>query len=138
VLRLWVSPNATWLQYLPSALASVWALGYYWTRRHGWDWIKNGSLLMLVSIFTAPYCWIYDQGLAIPALLEGAYLTRSRIVIAILALASILIQMELMFGPKMQTIYYFWPAPTWLAWYLVARRMKKPAADRSPVRIATV
>jgi len=33
VLRLWVSPSALWLQYVPVARGGLWALGYYWRRR---------------------------------------------------------------------------------------------------------
>ena len=58
LLRNWLSPNALWLQYLPVALGCFWVLGYYWLRRQAWDWMKNGSPLMLVSILTAPYALI--------------------------------------------------------------------------------
>jgi hypothetical protein len=120
VLRLWVSPKAMWLQYLPTALGCIWALVYYWTRRNSWDWMKEGSLLMLVSIFVAPYCWLFDQGLAIPALLEGAYQTRSRIWLAVLVFASVLLNIELFGGVGLPSMLYFWAAPGWLAWYLIA------------------
>jgi len=49
-------------------LGSVWALTYFWPRRQAWDWEKYGNLLVLVSLVAAPYSWIYDGGLAIPAL----------------------------------------------------------------------
>ena len=49
-MRLWLSPRAMWLQYLPAAVACAWALACFWPRRHAWDWSKDGSLLMLVSI----------------------------------------------------------------------------------------
>src|ERR1035441_7815678 len=54
-LRFWISPQALWLQYLPPVLGCIWALSYYWPRRNGWDWLKQGGLLMVVSIFMAPY-----------------------------------------------------------------------------------
>jgi hypothetical protein len=132
VLRLWLRPQAVWLQYLPAALGSAWALRYYWRRRHGWDWNRDGSLLMLASILLAPYCWIYDQGLVIPALLQGAYLTRSRILLALLALASLLIEVQLVCGIKIPSALYLWTAPAWLAWYLLARASgSEPRPGRS-------
>jgi hypothetical protein len=120
VLRLWVSPQTTWLQYVPVSLGCVWALGYFWPRRRGWDWTKDGSLLMLVSIFLAPYCWLFDQALVIPALLQAAYVTRSRTMLAVLAIASILMWIQSAFGFKLPSAFYLWTAPAWLAWYLVA------------------
>ena len=95
-LRFWLRPQMAAFTYLPAALGCVWALGYFWWNRHRWDWMKNGSLLLLVSLLTAPYAWIYDDGLTIPSLLHGAYLTRSRMLLAILAFASCTIEVELL------------------------------------------
>ena len=120
MLRLWINPQATWLQYLPPVLGCVWALGYYWTRRHAWNWLKEGSLLMLVSIVTAPYCWLFDQALAIPALLEGAYRTGSKILLIVLVFASVVLEAELIGGIRIFSVFYLWTAPAWLAWYLLA------------------
>ncbi len=50
-------------------MGCIWALAYFWPRRRSWDWFENGSLLVLVSIFVAPFGWIFDQSLAIPAIL---------------------------------------------------------------------
>src|ERR1035438_3034865 len=40
VLRLWLNPHAMWLEYLPPALGCAWALGFFWRRRHAWDWTR--------------------------------------------------------------------------------------------------
>jgi hypothetical protein len=120
-LRFWIWPQATWLPYLPDAAACTWALTYFWHRRYRWDWIRDGSLLMLVSILAAPYCWLYDQGLAIPALLDGAYSTRSRKLLVVLALMTVLLYVELCVA-KVSSGLYLWTAPAWFAWYLLARR----------------
>lgn len=120
-LRLWLSPRIIWLQYLPAVIACAWALAYYWPRRNKWDWMMNGSVLMLVSLVVAPYCWLYDQGLAIPALMQGAHMSRSRSLLAILALANLPIEIGLMCGIRITSALYLWTAPAWLAWYLFAR-----------------
>jgi hypothetical protein len=123
LLRLWLSPHSIWLQYLPAALGCAWALAYFWSRRHVWDWVKNGSPLMLVSILVAPYSWIYDQGLVIPALLRGAFLTRSRNLLIALAFLSALVGLALFrsLSHSKDLVYWtYWSAPTWLIWYLVA------------------
>jgi hypothetical protein len=128
-LRFWLSPQTIWLSYLPVALACVWALAYFWRRRHAWDWMKDGSLLMLISLVTAPYSWVYDDGLAIAALLQGAYLTRSRMMLVILAFASILLDIEFLCGIKIYSSLYLWTSPAWLAWYLCATSIKKTPAE---------
>jgi Glycosyltransferase family 87 len=121
VLRLWLSPHSMWLQYLAPALGCAWALGYFWPRRHAWDWQKYGGLLVLVSLVAAPYSWVYDGGLAIPALLQGAYATRSRTLLVILVAASLLVEVELVGGIKVTSPLYLWTAPAWLVWYLLAQ-----------------
>ncbi|MGO9316373.1 MAG: glycosyltransferase 87 family protein [Terracidiphilus sp.] len=127
LLRAWVSPHSIWLQYLPAALGCAWALFYFWPRRHAWEWINNGSPLMLVSILVAPYSWIYDQGLVIPALLQGAFLTRSRNLLLALAFLSALVEIALFRSIKQPTamaLWTYWTAPAWLVWHLCASRFK--------------
>ena len=134
LLRDWLSPHSIWLQYLPDALGCAWALAYFWSRRHTWEWIKNGSPLMLVSILMAPYTWIYDQGLVIPALLRGAFQTRSRNLLIVLAFLSALVEVALLRSIKHPTaiaLWTYWSAPAWLAWYLCATRFKRtPTEER--------
>jgi uncharacterized membrane protein (DUF106 family) len=81
----------------------------------------DGSVLMLVSILAAPYCWLYDQAVAMPALLQGAYAVRSRVLLAALAIVNIPIMAALMCGIKITSAFYLGTAPVWLAWYLLAR-----------------
>jgi len=118
-MRHWLRPQATWLQYLPSALCCAWALIYFWRRRAAWDWATNGSPLVLVSLLAAPYCWFYDQCLALPALMHGAYATRSRKLLAALALAILVMDAEICFVQVISPLW-LWTAPAWLAWYLLA------------------
>lgn len=123
LLRREISPNAIWLQYLPTALGCVWALAYFRRHRGEWDWMGHGSLVMLVSVLVAPYSWLFDQAILIPALLHAAYLTRSRSLLAILALASAVIEIGVFRGvPLLHSQLYLWTAPAWLAWYLFAVR----------------
>ena len=118
-MRHWLLPQATWLQYLPAALCCVWALIYFWRRRAAWDWVTNGSPLVLVSLLAAPYCWFYDQCLAMPALMHGAYATRSRKLLAALALAILLMDGEICFVQVISPLW-LWTAPAWLAQFCCA------------------
>ena len=120
VLRRWINPNAVSLQYIPALIGCIWALDYYWKRRRTWDWVHHGGQVVLVSIMTAPYAWISDQVLVIPALLEGAIRTRSQSSLVILAAASIVIEAELLSGIMLASNLYLWTAPAWLAWYFLA------------------
>jgi hypothetical protein len=126
-LSIWllrnISPNNIWLQYLPAALGCVWALAYFRRHREDWDWMEHGSLLMVVSVVVAPYAWIMDQAILIPALLHAVYVTRSRSLVAFFALASAIIGVWIFRGGiGLPSAFYIWTAPVWLAWYLCAVR----------------
>lgn len=120
-LRDLIDPTAKWLAFVPCALGSAWALIYFWPRRHTWDWIDNGNLLMVVSVLVAPYCWFYDQSLVLPAILFGAWRTRSRPLLAALGLIYILIEVQPLLSPQPETAWYLWTAPAWLVWCLWER-----------------
>lgn len=123
LIRSWVKGHAIWLQYILPVLGSGWALGYYWKRRIDWDWTRHGNLVLLVSILTAPYIWIFDQAVALPALLEGAFRAPSRSWLASLALLSALIELARFsnyWSPAAPYFLTIWAAPAWLIWYLLA------------------
>jgi hypothetical protein len=123
LLRQHIRPHTLWIQCLPAALGCIWALAYFRSHRQEWDWLKHGSPLMLVSVLVPPYTWILDQAVLIPALLHGAYTTRSRSLIGLLALTSAAIEIGLFRGtPLLQSFYFLWTVPTWLVWYLFATR----------------
>jgi len=123
MFRWIISPKAMWLQYLPSVLGCIWALAYFRKHYDHWDWMEHGSLLMLVSVIVAPYAWLMDQAILLPALLHAAYFTRSRSLIAVLALASAVIELGALRGVALlHSPLYLWTAPAWLAWYLYATR----------------
>ena len=120
LMRNRLAPHALWLQYLPAALACFWALVYFWRRRASWDWTSHGSLLALVSLLVAPYCWFYDLCLAIPALMHGACATRFRALVAAPALMILLMDAEVYTVRGVASYLYLWIAPALLVWYLAA------------------
>ena len=127
VLRRAISPDTMWLQYVPAALACIWALAYFWRHRGDWDWWKHGSPLLLVSLLTAPYTWLIDQTILIPVLLHGAYVSRSRNFVVVLALASAAIEVwPFLVRELTRSVWYAWTMPLWLVWYMLATR--KPEA----------
>jgi hypothetical protein len=128
VFRHWLQPHTVWLQYLPAAIACLWALIHFWRRRAHWDWLTGSSSLILVSLVAAPYSWLYDQCLAIPALLDAAYSTRSRNLLTAIALLILAADLEICFV-KVTSTLFLWTTPAWLAWFLIARAT---AAKKSP------
>jgi len=75
---------------------------------------------MLVSIVLAPFGWLFDQVLAIPALLDGAYRTRSSTMLVLLAAGSVLVTVDSLWGVNFFSAFNLWTAPAWLAWYVGA------------------
>lgn len=135
VLRRSISPNTMWLQYLPAALACAWALAYFWKRRRDWDWLEHGSPLMLVSVMAAPYTWLIDQAVLLPAVLHGVYRTHSRSFLALLALISAVLEIAPFRGLSLlHSPFYIWTAPAWLVWYLFAiRSVQSGRANAQPL-----
>lgn len=130
MLRDAVNPAAHWLVFVPALAGCAWALFYFWPRRHAWDWLEHGSLVLLVSIFVAPYCWIWDHSLAIPALLYGVARTTSRNMIAALALLFVaLLVQPFAFQVGLNSKLFLWPAAAWVLWYVVALRKQTVAAS---------
>jgi hypothetical protein len=135
LLRFYVPPHTLWLQCLPAGIGCLWALTYFLKHRNEWDWIANGSILMLVSVFVAPYTWLFDQAVLIPALLYGLYCSRSRSLVAILALMSAGIEIEILRGlPLLHSNYYLWTAPAFLIWYVLAVRFGRAVRSGRAVR----
>jgi hypothetical protein len=123
MFRLVLHRNWVWLQFVPAFAGSVWGLCYFWTRRERWNWMDHGSLLLIVSVLVAPYAWFTDQVILIPALLQAVYLTRSRSVVGMLVIATIVEQVVVFRGAQlMHSSLHIWTVPVWLAWYLYAIR----------------
>lgn len=132
-----VDPTAKWLAFVPSVLGGIWALMYFWPRRHTWDWLEQGNLIMLVSVLVAPYCWIYDQALVLPAVMYAAWRGQSRRMLAVLGVLCLLVQLQ----PFWATIglasrWFLWPALAWLVWYCFARRSERSTAQAAAPAVA--
>ena len=138
LLRQSVSPKSAWLQYFPAVIGCIWALSYFQKHRAAWDWLHHGSVLMLVSVLIAPYSWFMDQAVLVPALLHGLFLTRSRNLVAILALATAAVEIETLAGLKLgHSAFFLWTAPAWLLWYVIATNPKYAIARTSAVTCIT-
>jgi hypothetical protein len=129
-LRRSVPPHTFAIQCIPVILGAVWSIFYFRKHRHHWNWLSHGLLLTLVSVVVAPYVWLMDQTVLIPALLLGIYSTRSRVLIALLALASAVLEIAALRGAGLYSAWYFFTAPAWLAFYLIASRLRVASRPR--------
>ena len=136
-LRDAISPHSIWVQCLPAVLGCAWAIKYYRRCRTEWDWMEHGSLLVLVSVVVAPYAWLTDQSVVLPALLHGAYRTRSWKSVSVLALASVVIEAGILRGAQpFHSEFYIWTAPAWLAWYVWVARAPEVDGEAGMGQIA--
>jgi hypothetical protein len=110
------------VQYAPAVLGSVWGITYFWRHRFRWQWTDQGSLVLLVSLLVAPYTWLLDQCVAVPALLRGLHASKSRTLIFALALAGAIIEIAPLTGRDvLHSNFYLWTAPAWLIWYALVQ-----------------
>ena len=61
-LRFLIAPRAVWLQYVPEVAACIWAAWYFWGRRDSWNWLDQGSWVLLVSAACAPVRMVHGRG----------------------------------------------------------------------------
>jgi hypothetical protein len=127
LLRDRINPSAEWIAFIPAALGCIWALIYFWPRRHDWDWLEHGSPLLLVSLLVAPFGWIFDQSLALPAVLFAVSRNPSQTMLSFLALIYVLIEVQIISPFGLHSALYLWIAPAWLVWYLFARASARDA-----------
>lgn len=132
VFRNAINPTATALVFVPAAIAAIGALVAFWPRRNSWDWIEDGGALMLISLLVAPYCWVHDLVLALPALLWAASRTPSRPLLALLGVTYILLEVQSFDPAGLVSPLYLWPAPVWAIWYGTARVLAHRSAASAP------
>lgn len=120
-LRLLIDPHAVWIQFLPEALACLWAAWYFVTRRDRWDWMDHGMVLLLVGAICTPYGFLTDEPLLLPAVLAGLYrqLDAHRPVWPLIVFAGAALA-ELIMNVTIVSRGYMWTTPAWLVWYLYA------------------
>lgn len=127
MFRLAVHRNFLWLQFVLAFAASLWAVWYFHKRRDRWNWLEHGSILLLVSVMVAPYAWITDEAVLLPAVLAGLYRAsdygRSLLPFGCVAGVALI---EVLAGASINSGFYLWTAPAWFAWYLYAVRAPAP------------
>lgn len=126
-LRTWFTPNLIPLQFAPAAAACVWAFTYFWRRRRDWDWQFHGTFLLPVSLLAAPYAFLNDHVVVIPAFAFAVCRTRRQWPILTLALASTCLVIAFVMRWSPAPLYWVTclVAPIWLVWHVFATREAK-------------
>lgn len=123
LLRDWLGDHA-WLQFAPPVVGAAWAVVFWSSRRDDWSWPAQLPLLLLVSLVTTAYGWLFDQIVLLPAMMQLAIpLARSRRLrfLALGAYVSADVLMMLFVFWKKSGTAYAWTAPAWLLVYLGIR-----------------
>ena len=123
-LRWSVSPSSNSLQFVPSGLGAAWFV-WYWRNEAVWEWSAGMPLLLVVSIATTSYGWLFDHVVLLPAVLQIATLIVQRhdaVKSLTITLSYFLINAGIALCIRSHAIgiAYTWVAPAWLVLYMVA------------------
>lgn len=142
LFRLFISPNADWLLFVPSAVATLWGLWYYSQHRHQWDWAAHGMLIMLVTILASPYGWFTDEVVLLPCLIFALNLPqRRKNAVWILLAANVAAFAVTQIGANrsgfaLESPFLVWTPIAWLAWFLYATHRLKPQGHDALMSLA--
>jgi hypothetical protein len=139
LLRYVFDSRHLWLQFAPAAVGTLWFLSYWGRQRQSWRWSAQISLLTTVSLTTAAYGWDYDLILLlVPVVQVGAVvaakpwdLKASAIVSGYLLINVLALGLNIM---QVGAFWFFWMAPAYLLWYLVAQQLLAASFHEQPVR----
>jgi hypothetical protein len=121
LFRVLIDARQFWLLFVPSAVAVLWGLWYYASRRDTWNWRVHGMLLMLVTVTVSPYGFISDAIVLLPSIVFAlSYVERRKysgwILLSVNCFALLLILgLHSLTSPALA-----WFSPALLAWFLYA------------------
>jgi hypothetical protein len=123
LFRAAISLHTARLQFVPAIVATIWAVWYF--RRSGWGWCREGLLLLTVSVMVAPYVWLTDEAVVLPAILQGIYVlvNKGRSLTPFVCIV-LPVLVGVVAGKAMDSWWYVWTTPAWLGFYLYAIRSK--------------
>jgi hypothetical protein len=139
LLRTFWGVERFWLQFVPMLLSFIWFIFYWRVHRKSWSWVGQTPLLLLVSIATTSYGWEFDQVVLLLPILsifvslissdKRQHLTFIAIVISYIVINGLALMINLV---HWSSFFYFWMAPAWLIWYLIARSYYSPGPTPAP------
>ena len=130
--RLLHASRQAGIEWVPSALAAVWALCFYWSKRGKWDWTVDLAPLLFVTVLAAPFASAADQVLLLPAVLatvgssnRARYAATWFVAINAVALTLVIAQVDA------GRVFYLGTSAAWFAWFLYSRGGKVKLEARS-------
>jgi hypothetical protein len=131
-LRILISPHSLWPQLLPAIAGIVIAL-WIWARTRGqWEWSREGAMLFAGSALVAPYSFLVDQVLFLPAVLF-CYPRASRFARTVFIAVNVAAFYLMLKVPAMSSPVTLWVAPAMMIWcYHVYRRRGPASAPDTP------
>jgi hypothetical protein len=118
--------NHAWLQFVPLLAGAGWALFFWRGRRSCWSWSVHLPAVLLVSLVTSAYGWLFDQSVLLPAVMQVGVPLESRAgslrrqaIAAYVGTSALMIIFVIM---RKTGTSYTWTAPAWLALYIWLRR----------------
>jgi hypothetical protein len=134
LFRILLDPGAFWLLFVPSAVAVIWALWYYASRRDIWDWRVHGMLLMLVTVTVSPYGFISDGIILLPSIaFVLSYPQRGKYSGWILLIANSLALLVMAAVHSLSSPALAWFPPALLVWFLYATKRPAGASHSVPI-----
>jgi len=130
ILRYLVGEEHFWLQFVAPVVGLVWLFVYWWRSRQHWDWHERLPLILLVSLVTMAYGWLYDLALALAAVVQAASRPTPRWLLVAYAAMGIVALGQV--AATMSGFSFFWFAPTLLALYLIHDQGWQGLSPRSP------
>ena len=139
LLRTFGGVKNFWLQFVPMSLSFIWFIFYWRVHRTSWSWVEQMPLLLLVSIATTSYGWEFDQVvlllpilsifISLPLSVKRRCLPSIALVISYIVINALALMINLF---HWLSFFFFWMAPAWLIWYLIARHYYGPAPPAVP------
>jgi hypothetical protein len=121
-----------WLQFVPPALSLFWFVPYWRRHRQGWQWRERVSAVLIVSLATTAYGWIYDQIVLLVPVIEVAMTlvgadrpARLSIAIGFLVINAAILAMNV---ADADPFWYIWVPFAFGGWWAMAM---KRARERS-------
>jgi hypothetical protein len=134
VIRLLFFHRTFWVQFVPMAAGLVWCTWFFFRRQHNWSWQQQGPMLLVASVLTAPYGWLPDESLLLPALLQAAafaydaraamtYRIKAGLVVCAFLNAVLLLMVGA--GVPLWSGAYFWSSLLWFFGYCWGRTLMR-------------